>query len=61
MAGALESPMGKAGKVTKIQKIVADEKKLDEFKDQYKKQYGVSQKQKQKSEVKEAVEKKISG
>ena len=61
MAGALESPMGKAGKVTKIQKIVADEKKLDEFKDQYKKQYGVSQKQKQKSEVKEAVEKRLAG
>ena len=61
MAGALESPMGKLGKVTKIQKIVADEKKLDEFKDQYKKQYGVSQKQKQKSEVKEAVEKRLAG
>lgn len=61
MAGALESPMGKVGKVTKIQKIVADEKKLDEFKDQYKKQYGVSQKQKQKSEVKEAVEKRLAG
>lgn len=61
MAGALESPVGKAGKVTKIQKIVADEKKLDEFKDQYKKQYGVSQKQKQKPEVKEAVEKRLAG